>query len=46
MVVKSINKFKASLEPKKEEKKEEPKQSDELKALNKIIEILEENNKK
>ena len=46
LVVKSINKFKASLEPKKEEKKVEPKQSDELKALNKIIEILEENNKK
>ena len=46
LVVKSINKFKASLEPKKEEKKEEPKQSDELKALNKIIEILEDNNKR
>ncbi len=46
MVVRSINKFKASLESKKEEKKEEPKQSDELIALNKIIELLEENNKR
>ncbi len=42
MVVRSINKFKASIEPKKEVKKEEPKQSDELKALNRIIELLEE----
>ncbi len=42
MVVRSINKFKASIEPKKEVKKEEVKQSDELKALNRIIELLEE----
>ncbi len=45
-VVKSINKFKTSLESKKEEKKEEPKQSDELIALNKIVELLEENKKR
>ncbi len=45
-VVRSINKLKASLEPKEEPKKEEPKQSDELIALNKIIELLEENNKR
>lgn len=41
-VVKSINKFKSSLEPKEEAKKEEPKQSDEVIALNKIIELLED----
>ncbi len=41
-VVKSINRFKSSLEPKEEVKKEEPKQSDEVIALNKIIELLED----
>ena len=46
LVVKSINKFKAAIEPKQEEKQpEEPKQSDELVALNKIVELLEEKNK-
>lgn len=45
MVVRSINKVKAKLEPKKEEVKEDPKPSDELIALNKIVELLERDSK-
>lgn len=48
MVVRSINRVKKSLEHTKEEEKtaEEAKPSDELVALNKIIELLEENKKR
>ena len=47
MVVRSINRLKESLELKKEEETtQEAKPSDELVALNKIIELLEENNKR
>lgn len=47
MVVKSINRVKESLEHKKEEEAtEESKPSDELVALNKIVELLEENKKR
>ena len=47
VVVKSINKFKETIEHKKEEEKkeEEPKPSAELVALNRIVELLEEKNK-
>ena len=47
VVVKSINKFKETIEHKKEEEKkeEDPKPSAELVALNRIVELLEEKNK-
>lgn len=42
LVVKTINKFKSSLVHEKQKEKEEPKPSDELVALNKIVELLED----
>ena len=42
LVVKGINKFKSSLVHEKQNEKEEPKPSDELVALNKIVELLED----
>ena len=42
LVVKGINKFKSSLVNEKQKEKEEPKPSDELVALNKIVELLED----
>ena len=42
VVVKGINKFKSSLVHEKQKEKEEPKPSDELVALNKIVELLED----
>lgn len=42
LVVKTINKFKSSLIHEKQKEKEEPKPSDELVALNKIVELLED----
>lgn len=42
LVVKGINKFKSSLVHEKQKEKEEPKPSDELVALNKIVELLED----
>lgn len=42
LVVKTINKFKFSLVHEKQKEKEEPKPSDELVALNKIVELLED----
>lgn len=42
LVVKTINKFKKSLIHEEAKKEEEPKPSDELVALNKIVELLEE----
>ena len=49
VVVKSINKFKETIEHKnkeeEEKKEEEPKPSAELVALNRIVELLEEKNK-
>ena len=42
LVVKGINKFKSSLVHEKQNEKEDPKPSDELVALNKIVELLED----
>ena len=42
LVVKGINKFKSSLVHEKQKEKEEPKPSDELVALNKIVKLLED----
>lgn len=42
LVVKTINKLKSSLIHEKQKEKEEPKPSDELVALNKIVELLED----
>lgn len=42
LVVKTINKFKSSFIHEKQKEKEEPKPSDELVALNKIVELLED----
>lgn len=42
LVVKGINKFKSSLVHEKQKEKEDPKPSDELVALNKIVELLED----
>lgn len=42
LVVKGINKFKSSLVHEKQKEKEDPKSSDELVALNKIVELLED----